>query len=122
MSYKNLFSLCKVLNTQFLSPRIKRHFKPLLLDKDIFIYSFQDDPNICQLSLHKDWDTLVFAWIQPQCVYLFRIPKHELLHMNLTLNHADKRMIDENVLFKHSIRLTSNGVQALDEFLVDILE
>ena len=122
MNIKNLYNLCKILNTQFLSPRIKLFFKEYVSEREVFIYSFQDDPNICQLSLHKEWDSLIFAWIQPNCVYIFKIPKEDLILMNLSLNHADKRMIDRNELFKHSLRLSYKDVQNLDDYLIEILE
>jgi hypothetical protein len=121
MSYSNVYLLCKLLSTQFLAPRIKQLFSNFCTGADVFIYSFQEDPNICQLTLHKPWDRLVFAWIRPDATYLFRIPKQLLPELGLLINHADSTMQQHNVLFKQSIRLTFADAQQLSQFLIEII-
>jgi hypothetical protein len=90
-------------------------------ESDVFIYSCSDDPNICQLSLHKDWDFLVFAWVRVDATYVFKFPKEALSGLGLSINHADGRMIERNALFKHSIRLDEQEMQGLCNYLIEIL-
>ncbi|MFM6976083.1 MAG: hypothetical protein ACKOW2_04480 [Sphingobacteriaceae bacterium] len=109
------------MSTQFLAPRVKKLFKDYYSDEDIFIYSCSVDPNICQISLHKNWNMLVFAWIRPDGIFIFRIPKHSVESLGVCINHADSDMQKSNILFKHSIRLSEEQIHNLTNFLVEIL-
>lgn len=123
LTWSNLYDLTFILSTQFLSPRVKQMFKAQFGGGEYtFIYSSAEDPNICQLSLHKDWQYLYFLWAQPNCCYLFHIPKSEIGQLGVSINHADSQMIEQNTLFKHSVRLTNTSVNDLGKYLVAILE
>lgn len=87
----------------------------------MFIYSCHDDPNICQVSLHKQWEHLVFAWIRPDATYVFKFPKHVLPDLGLNINHADGKMVECNKLFKHAIRLKEDEMDSLCDYLIDIV-
>jgi hypothetical protein len=119
---QNLYLLSKILSTQFLSPRVKPLFKDYCNAGSVFIYSCARDPNVCQLSMHKDWDNLVFAWIREDATFVFVFPKDALYSMGLVLNHADRRMQETNALFKQSLRFTEESIQEMCEYLVDIIE
>jgi len=119
---KNLYLMSKIVNTQFLAPKVKRLFKSYIKPSSVFIYSFNVDPNICQLSLHGKWDELVFAWITHNAIFIFEIPKKELGNLGLSINHADGTMLDVNTLFKHSIRLKNRNMGNLSKYLIDILD
>jgi len=123
LTWENLYDLTFILSTQFLSPRVKQLFKTQFGAGDYtFIYSSADDPNICQLSLHKDWEYLYFLWVQPKCCYLFHIPKTDIVQLGLSVNHADSQMLELNTLFKHSVRLTNSSANYLSKYLTAILE
>ena len=110
------------MNTQYLAPRVRILFKEYAPSTDVFIYSCAEDPNICQLSMHKEWDNLVFAWVRPDGIFVFKFPKEALRNFGLTLNHADASMIRENKLFKQSLRFTNTSIQQACEYLIDIID
>lgn len=92
-------------------------------DRDcVFVYSSAEDPNVCQLTMHKPWTHLVFAWLKEDAVYVFKFPKDALRDLNLTVNHADGKMQDINMLFKQAIRFKAEQMNELSEFLIDIVE
>jgi hypothetical protein len=91
-------------------------------ETDVFVYSSATDPNCCQLTLHKPWTHLVFAWLRPDAAYVFRIPKEALGDLGLMVNHADVKMQEVNRLFKQSIRFKEEDMQTLSCFLVEIIE
>lgn len=122
MNFKNLYQICQILNTQFLAPRVKKMFSGLMEEGDVFIFSCAQDPNFCQLSFHKEWTSILFAWVRPDGVFIFRIPKEVALTLGTSINHADSEMIKSNTLFKHSIRLTEDGINQLYNYLVEIID
>jgi hypothetical protein len=109
------------VNTQYLTPRVPKLFSDYALPGDNFLYSCAEDPNVCQLTLHKEWTHLLFAWVRADGIFLFRFPKEDLPLLGLTINHADGRMIKSNSLFKHSIRFSEDQMHNLTNFLVEII-
>lgn len=96
-------------------------FEKYTIDGDNFIYSCAENPNVCQLTMHKPWKYLLFAWVRVDGIFLFRFSKSDLYGLGLQINHADGQMIQQNTLFKQSIRFSEDQMHQLSDFLVEIL-
>ena len=121
LSLENLYQISRIVNTQCLAPRVAKLFEAFTVEGDNFIYSCAEDPNVCQLTMHKPWKALLFAWVRPDGIFLFRIEKEHLYQLGLQINHADGQMIQQNSLFKQSIRFSEEQMHRLSDFLVEIL-